>query len=222
MGSINQFADNTLQDEVDGILFKYRFPPSKAPTRLCLMLHGWTGDENSMWIFASRLPQNALLVAPRGLYPSPSGGYSWYPRDVKRWPNFEDFLEAGQAIVSLLNSPALVAAGRLPVSAVGFSQGAALAYSIAFSQAVEFQVLSGLSGFVPEGVEAGNGNKPLNGLPVFVAHGTKDKIVPVERARSGNRIMEQAGAQVTYCEDDVGHKLSAACFRGLQEFFKRH
>jgi predicted esterase len=56
---------------------------------------------------------------------------------------------------------------------------------------------------------------------VFVAHGTRDELVPIERGRHTVQTLEQAGAQVTYCEDDVGHKLSAACFRALEAFFKK-
>jgi hypothetical protein len=31
-------------------------------------------------------------------------------------------------------------------------------------------------------------------------------------------ILEQAGAQVTYCEDEVGHKVSVTCVRALKKF----
>jgi predicted esterase len=54
-----------------------------------------------------------------------------------------------------------------------------------------------------------------------MAHGTQDALVPVARARQARQILLEAGAQVTYCEDDVGHKLSASCFRGLETFFAR-
>ncbi len=104
---------------------------------------------------------------------------------------------------------------------VGFSQGAALAYSFALERLGSVQAIAGLSGFVPEGVEAAAAGKPLEGLPVFAAHGSKDKIVPVERARQGNIVLQNAGALISYCEDDVGHKLSAGCYRGMQEFFRR-
>jgi hypothetical protein len=33
-------------------------------------------------------------------------------------------------------------------------------------------------------------------------------------------LLEKAGATVTYCEEDVGHKLSAGCFRGLESYFR--
>ena len=29
----------------------------------------------------------------------------------------------------------------------------------------------------------------------------------------------RAGAQVTFCEDEVGHKVSASCLRALKDFF---
>jgi hypothetical protein len=32
-------------------------------------------------------------------------------------------------------------------------------------------------------------------------------------------LLELGGASVIYCEDDVGHKLSSSCFRGMETFF---
>jgi predicted esterase len=57
------------------------------------------------------------------------------------------------------------------------------------------------------------------GKPFFVAHGTKDEMVTVDRARASIALLEQAGAHVTYCEDEVGHKVSVNCLRALQKFF---
>jgi len=34
-------------------------------------------------------------------------------------------------------------------------------------------------------------------------------------------LLENAGATVTYCEDNVGHKLSIKCFRGLEAFYEK-
>jgi hypothetical protein len=49
-----------------------------------------------------------------------------------------------------------------------------------------------------------------------------DDLVPVNRARLTVELLEKAGARVIYCEENVGHKLSANCFRGMGEFFKEH
>jgi predicted esterase len=56
---------------------------------------------------------------------------------------------------------------------------------------------------------------------MFIAHGTDDDRVPVEKARLSAELLENAGAAVTYCEEQVGHKLSAKCFRGLEAFYQR-
>ena len=73
---------------------------------------------------------------------------------------------------------------------------------------------------MPSGMEQIIAQKPLAGKQVFVSHGTQDNLVPIDRARASMSLLEQAGAQVTYCEADVGHKVSADCLRGLENFFK--
>jgi predicted esterase len=76
-----------------------------------------------------------------------------------------------------------------------------------------------LAGFVPGGLEELVSERPLKDKPFFVAHGTKDEMVPINRARASIKILEEAGANVTYCEDEVGHKLSITCLRALKNFF---
>ena len=61
--------------------------------------------------------------------------------------------------------------------------------------------------------------RPLEGKSFFVAHGTKDETVTIDRARASIALLEQAGAHVTYCEDEVGHKVSVKCLQGLKNFF---
>jgi predicted esterase len=76
-----------------------------------------------------------------------------------------------------------------------------------------------LAGFVPAELENLVSQRPLAGKSFFVAHGTRDEAVTIDRARGSIEILEQAGAQVTYCEDNVGHKVSVTCLRALKQFF---
>jgi predicted esterase len=76
-----------------------------------------------------------------------------------------------------------------------------------------------LAGFVPSGLEEWISQRPLEGKPFFVAHGTKDETIPIEQARASVEILERAGAEVTFCEDNVGHKVSVNCLRALKRFF---
>ncbi len=39
---------------------RVRKPEGEGPHPVMLLLHGWMGDENAMWVFASRLPKNLL------------------------------------------------------------------------------------------------------------------------------------------------------------------
>lgn len=235
--------------EVEGWVCRVRRPAGPGPHPVMLLVHGWTGDENVMWIFTPRLPKDALLIAPRGLHPAPGGGYGWHP-DRGRWPVVEDFRPVIDRLLGLLTPANFPEADLKRVHLVGFSQGAALIYTLALLHPERVLSVAGLAGFLPEdaaellpaGQAAGlaapkpqagaqpEGNLPaagskesselLRGRPVFITHGTRDETVPVERARQAAGLFEQAGAEVSYCEDQVGHKLSASCFRGLEAFYK--
>ena len=207
-----------------------RRPKGEGPHPVLLLLHGWTGDETSMWAFTSRLPKDHLLLAPRGLYPAPFGGYGWHPPRQGGWAGVKDFLPAVDALADLLFTPLdlsssvdqrslLENADLTTVSLLGFSQGAALAFTFALTYPEHVRMLGGLAGFLPEGAEELSASQPLTGIPTFLAHGTRDELVPVQRARQAVEVLQQAGAQVQYCEDDVGHKLSTNCFKALQAFF---
>jgi phospholipase/carboxylesterase len=206
--------------QLNGWVLRQRVPEGPGPHPLMLLLHGWTGDENAMWVFANRLPKDALLVAPRGLYPTTLGGYGWQPSLGRAWPDLEDFRPAMEALGDLLSPQNFPAADGKPIRLAGFSQGAALGYSLALAYPHRVDALAGLSGFAPGGVEQLVKTQPLAGKACYMAHGTQDELVPVARARQARQLLLEAGAQVTYCEDDVGHKLSASCFRGMGKFFE--
>jgi predicted esterase len=62
--------------------------------------------------------------------------------------------------------------------------------------------------------------RPLTRKKIFVAHGTQDQMIPIDRARASMALLEQAGAQIIYCEEEVGHKLSVNCLRALETYLK--
>lgn len=201
-------------------------PESPDTDSAILLLHGWTGDENSMSIFSSRLPGNKILIMPRGIYKAYEG-YSWYPRLNTKWPTMDDFNEAVEALdellvkdhfpIEMINCDCL---GK--ISLIGFSQGAALAYAFSLAQPDRVKMIAGLSGFLPFGYNLENSTNQFKGKPIFIAHGTKDNIVPIEFARSAVDFFTEVEGRVTFCVDDVGHKLSSGCFRGLQSFYQKY
>ena len=197
-------------------------PASEGTPRLLLLLHGWTGDENSMWLFTRNLTTNYWIIAPRGPHAAEPRGYSWRPHlsGNHSWPGLDDLRPPAEALIRLVDDYA--AENKIDVSqfdVAGFSQGAAMTNALALLYPERIRRAAVLAGFVPAGAESVAAKRPLNGKPFFVAHGTLDEMVKVEYARQSIQMLEQAGANVTYCEDEVGHKISASCMRALESFF---
>jgi phospholipase/carboxylesterase len=198
-------------------------PARKEPARLLVLLHGWQGDENSMWVFTRNLPAVFTILAPRAPMVAPEGGYTWRRVTADTWgfPDLDDFRSSTEALVAFLDdwsdSTGLEAS---QFGLAGFSQGAAMAYTLALLYPQRIQAVAALSGFLP----AGSGNYleggTLAGKPFFVAHGCRDERIPVERAHSDVAALEAAGARVTYCESDTGHKVSHQCLVGIENFFR--
>ena len=200
-----------------------RVGESANPTlRLLLLVHGHTGDENSMWVFARDIPDQYWIVAPRAPYPAEPGCYSWRPPQSGNMDRLSlDMLGAtAEALIRLVDEySASAKIEASPFDAMGFSQGAAVCSVLAFLYPQRIRKVGMLAGFVPSGLEELVPQRPLEGKPFFVAHGTKDEMVSVDRARASTALLERAGAHVTYCEDEVGHKVSVNCLRALQKFF---
>jgi phospholipase/carboxylesterase len=203
---------------------------AQQPARFLLLLHGWTGDENSMWLFTRHLPLDLWIAAPRAPYTAPEGGYSWrplLPGPLRRaqgnaWglPSLSDLKPAAEAVLRLVDEvSASVGVDAAQFDAAGFSQGGALVNTLALLYPQRIRRAAVLAGFMPGGVDDLLARRVLLGKPFFVAHGTQDHLIPLERARQSVELLEQAGAQVTFCQADVGHKVSADCLRGLESFF---
>ena len=185
-----------------------------------LLLHGWSGDESAMWVFARAIPQNHFIIAPRGVHSTDLGGHGWLP-GIDGWPQLIDYGQSIDALVDLIE----ILSDKYPgyelnkFGVMGFSQGASLGYAFSLRFPEKIRYLIGLAGFMPDGVGQFVKREILLDVPVFVAHGTKDELVPVTRARQAVHLLQTSGADITYCEDDVGHKLSASCFQGLENYF---
>ena len=51
-------------------VIRTREPSTLGSHPVILMLHGLTGDENSMWVFAPRISEEYLIITIRGPYSS--------------------------------------------------------------------------------------------------------------------------------------------------------
>ena len=216
-----QTAPDTQLIQFEGRTLRIR-ESTDPSARLLLLIHGLTGDENVMWVFARDLPARYWMVAPRAPYAAEPGGYSWRPPPFETMdgPSLEQLKQNAEALIHLVDAySASAGIDASTFDVMGFSQGAAMSNVLAFLYPHRIRKTGILAGFVPSGLEELVSQRPLEGKAFFVAHGTRDEKVTVDRARSSIALLEQAGAKVTYCEDDVAHKLSLNCLRALKEFF---
>lgn len=221
-----------MQTQIETELIEFngwtlRVLPSETSKRLMLLIHGYTGDENSMWVFARGLASRYWMIAPRAPRSTGSGGYTWRehreldfakPTLAQLRPPAEELIrlvDAYQASIEVDASPER----RRRIDVMGFSQGAVMCNVLSFLYPQRIRKVGILAGFIPSGLEELVPQRPLAGKQFFVAHGTKDETVTIDRARHSIQLLEEAGAQVTYCEDEVGHKVSARCLTALKKFF---
>jgi phospholipase/carboxylesterase len=202
-------------------IFRFR-PATAVSSRLLVLLHGRTGDENPMWVFVRKLPLIVAVMAPRAPNAAPEGGYTW--REIQTGmvglPTMDDLRPSAEALIGFIDDWSRMAGmSANQFDLVGFSEGAALCYTLALIHPERIRALAALSGFMPSGTEDLLAKHPLAGKAVFVAHGRKDNMIRVEQARRTVTLLECTGARITYCESDGGHKVSAACLTKLAEIF---
>jgi phospholipase/carboxylesterase len=204
-----------------GLVHRVLEPRAGSPRPTVVMLHGRSGTEDVMWVFARTLPQEWLMVAPRAIKEDPAGGFSWHPRQRDEWPSLALFDPAITAVVTFLNAlPELYNANPDQLYLMGFSQGAATAYATAFQYPELVQGIAGLVGFVPAAAEAAIRKRPLAGTPVYMAVGRQDERIPLPKSRRCAEALRQAGADLAYHEYDTGHRLNSQGMRDLEAWWE--
>ena len=203
-----------------GFIHRVWEPSSPGPHKIVVMLHGRSGDEDVMWIFAKTVPPDWIIVAPRGIHPDPDGGYVWLPRAKNEWPTLSQFDDAVTAVSQFIGTlPELYDADPEQVFLMGFSQGAAVSYALAIRHPELIRGVAGLVGFIPVECDASLESSPLRSLPIFMAIGKRDPLIPLARTASCAQTLYMAGAQLDYHEYDTGHKLNSRGFDDLTRWW---
>ncbi len=194
------------------LIHRTRQPATGTPPQPAIvMVHGWLGDENSMWAFAPALPESALIVSVRAPFAA-ENGFGWtLPGDEG---SFERGLAALHEFVSRL--PVEYPVDPKAMTLMGFSQGAAMCYALTLQHPEQVQAAATLAGFLPDPARRWATPTRLTGKPIFIAHGTEDPTVSVDEARKAREVLSNCGANVTYHESRSTHKLSAQAMRELK------
>ena len=189
--------------------------PQHDQRPLVVLLHGRGSNETDIIALAEHLPDGLDYAAVRAPI-TEGGGYAWFANRGIGRPLAESLAETMGWFRTWLDDA--VPAGR-PVVLVGFSGGAAFAGGLILDNPGRFQGAAILFGTLP--FDAGVPTTPgrLTGLPVFVAHGDTDTVIPGDLLeRTWAYLYDDAGSTTTGVRDPGGHGLSAAVVTRLHHW----
>jgi phospholipase/carboxylesterase len=219
MQTVPQRRHSTSHEEdLVGLPFTFR-EAGDASAPLFVLIHGRAGNRDVMWLFERALPKDAAIVSFQAPQIDPIGGFSWW--DVSTPGASHRFAPAACALVARALAQFLKHFELSPKKsiALGFSQGAALLSVGAQLGTLHFDGFALLAGFVvPMEQSAIPGGLEVRKVPILIAHGTKDDVVPVEKAREGRDTLLAQGFPVSYVEDEVGHKVGVGATRELSRW----
>lgn len=198
--------------------------PAAAPAASIIVLHGLGADGNDFVPIAQELDLSAIGPV-RFVFPSApvrpvtiNAGYemrAWYdihppgPDGSRR--EDEVGLRASQAIVQqLLDREAErgVPPGRTVL--MGFSQGCAMTLLAGLRAPKRLAGLVALSGYLPlPETTAAERSAANRGVPVFMAHGTHDPMVVVERGLHARDTLQALGHEVQWHAYPMEHSVCA-------------
>ena len=182
---------------------------------LVVLLHGRGSNEQEILTLAAHLPAGVEYAAVRAPI-AEGGGYAWFANRGIGRPVAESLDATMRWFRSWLD--AVAPAGR-PVVLVGFSGGAAFAGGLVLADPGRFAGAAILYGTLPfdAGVPVDTGR--LAHLPVFVAQGETDTVIPRELLdRTWAYLHGTSGAPTVGRRDPGGHGITAPTLHRLAEW----
>ena len=175
---------------------------------LVILIHGRGADANDLADLAPMLdtPDGARFVFPNApkpfeAYPGMTYGWTWFDG----WPPRRDSVAASREL--LLQFLGEITA-RYPTTSLivaGFSQGGMMALDVGLRATQNVAGVIAMSGGLYE--EDLPDLAAHAHVPVLIAHGTQDEVVPVNYARRARRVLEDAGLNVEYHEYPMDHQV---------------
>ncbi len=208
------------------LMYAAHVPAGDGPFPTIYLLHGWGASGHDLLGLAPYLHGGrALVLSPQGpvafeLAPEQAPGmlgYGWWPITADRQIDAGGFDTAGGQVKRFLDA----ACERYPIDrrkivVLGFSQGGVMAYDLVLGDPERFAGLVALSTWMPEHVDVAiPSQEGLQNFPALVVHGTKDPMIPVERAQESRQRLLSRGVNVQYREFEMEHEISQDALREI-------
>ena len=204
------------------------------PTAAVIWLHGLGADGND---FVPIIPELKLSGCPgiRFVFPSaPSmpvtvnGGYvmpAWYDIIGRNLMDQEDaagIQKSAAAIVELIEKEASLGIAYDKIVLAGFSQGCAMALHIGLRFPHKLAGIIALSGYLPLAMSANTEKHSANSdTPIFMAHGTYDSVVTLDRAQASHTMLESMGYRVDWNEYPMEHSVNHEELLDISRFLQQ-
>ena len=190
-----------------------------GPHPLLVLLHGRGSDENDLLGLAPLLDPRFLLVSVRAPRRFMGGGYTWYDFEEIGKPNGSQLVESLHQLTQLLDGlPREHPADPSRVFLFGFSMGAMMAFTMALTHPERVRGIVAHSGYLPEHVPLAYQWNALGRTAFFIAHGTKDPIVPIQMGRRSADLLRPTGAPVEFHEYPIPHTISEESLSDLSRW----
>ena len=209
-------------EPTSSLQYVLRIPSGREEDELPLIvvLHGRGADANDLADLAPYLDHGFRFVFPNApkpfeMMPGYTFGFTWFDG----WPADRDSLVASRTLLLqfLREMTQRYPTPRGKVALAGFSQGGLMSIDVGFRTEVELAGIAVMSGALYE-----QDIPPFRpDLPVVIAHGTDDDVIPVLAARRARRMLEDAGVDVDYHEYPMGHQVSEESMRTVGGFLKK-
>jgi phospholipase/carboxylesterase len=195
--------------------------PAGEPAGALVLLHGRGADERDLFPLLDLLdPERRLLgVTPGGPHHLPPGGRHWYALGGIPTPDPATFAATAPRLAAFLDGLP-VPSDRVVLG--GFSQGTVMSYAMSLGPGRPRPAgLVAMSGFLPRVAEWPLEPERLRGVPVGIAHGSLDPVIPAQFAAEAEATLTAAGADVLRLSSPVPHMVDPDWIEPLRDLVAR-
>jgi phospholipase/carboxylesterase len=217
-----------------GLLECVELQTSRSPTAAVIWLHGLGADG---YDFVPVVKELESQGAPPARYVFPhapmipvtiNNGFvmrAWYDirtADLAHRED-EDGVRASQAAVErLIEFEVERGTPRARIVLAGFSQGAAITLQTGLRQSAPLAALVALSGYLPLADRLATERHAASArVPVLMAHGAGDPVVPIARAIHSREVLTSLGYSVDWHEYPMPHSVCAEEIEAIAAFLRR-
>ena len=205
---VSEHTGKTLQClavEPDGYGGDVRYP-------MVVLLHGFGANMRDLVGLCTAIgPEGYVYIFPSGPLPVQIGlgmtGYAWTPPgDGSTSEDGERAQEMLEGLLDEVIDRYTVEPGQVLMG--GFSQGGMMTYRMGLPEPDIFGGLAVLSSRIPD-TEGLRVRLPAGrNQAIFISHGTRDTMIPLEDARESKRFLESEGYRPQYAEYEMAHEIS--------------